>query len=92
MKFEPQILMRKTLDFKDHQKHVSNNKAEGVMQRAPKSAKIHPLAKKCCGWEKPSVWYSKSILWIIFGSWKVLAGVFQAVVVKLQVQGPKLEL
>ena len=21
-----------------------------------KSAKIHPAAKKCCGWEEPAIW------------------------------------
>ena len=23
---------------------------------APKSAKRHPAAKKCCGWEEPAIW------------------------------------
>ena len=26
------------------------------MRAIPKTAKIHPAAKKCCGWEKPAIW------------------------------------
>ena len=25
------------------------------MRAIPKTAKIHPAAKKCCGWEKPAI-------------------------------------
>ena len=27
------------------------------MRAIAKSAKIHPAAKKCCGWEKPAICY-----------------------------------
>ena len=27
------------------------------MRAIPKTAKIHPAAKKCCGWEKPAICY-----------------------------------
>ena len=26
-----------------------------------KSAKTHPAAKKCCGWEEPAIWCPKNI-------------------------------
>ena len=25
------------------------------MRAIPKTAKIHPAAKKCCGWEEPAI-------------------------------------
>ena len=25
------------------------------MRAIPKTAKIHPVAKKCCGWEEPAI-------------------------------------
>ena len=26
------------------------------MNEIPKSAKMHPAAKKCCGWQEPAIW------------------------------------
>ena len=26
------------------------------MRAIPKTAKIHPAAKKCCGWEESAIW------------------------------------
>ena len=35
------------------------------MRAITKSAKIHPAAKKCCGWEEPAIYNNQSgLVWV----------------------------
>ena len=43
------------LGFYGSEKNIWDSNEERPKQRPSKSAKIHPAAKKCCGWEEPAI-------------------------------------
>ena len=43
------------LGFYGSEKIIWDSNEERPKQRPSKLAKIHPAAKKCCGWEQPAI-------------------------------------
>ena len=43
------------------------------MRAIPKSAKIHPAAKKCCGWEEPAIWQFLKV-----SNWEAFSALYMA--------------
>ena len=42
------------------------------MRAIPKTAKIHPAAKKCCGWEEPAICHCRFKITFFFSETQTL--------------------